>query len=743
MSPPESLRQVVDGSFDASLVVLSNGQIWHMNDSARGLFALSSSATQTTSISTHISFVTSSHVALAWNVVTQSSSFDNGKKIVDGVVIPSYSDGENATATPVKISIVRMTAAPETCHEECYFCLYLKEIETIPTRVSSLGEDWNKLSITNKGTADDSTILKLVLDASFHALFVINEKGIIQLVNEKSCEVFGWSRSEFLGSNIHIIMPSDVAPNHDQYLKNYLLTGMKKMIGTQREGTAQRKDGSTFPCVLGLSEVSKDSGLICGFIRDLTSEKTLEERNENLEERNEANTHTIKVQRKGLLVAEDTILGILDASFHALFVTNEEGIIQLVNEKSCEVFGWSKEEMLSQNINMIMPPEVAAHHDQYLKSYLKTGIKKMIGTQREVNAQRKDGTTFPCVLGLSEVSKESGLICGFIRDLTSEKQVRVEVEENHKLMLKIMDSSFHALFVINESGIIQMVNERSTKVLGWTKEEFIGQNIKIIMLHEHAHQHDDYLKRYLATGFKRMIGKEREVPAKRKDGTTFPCLLGLSEIDTKDGTKLFVGFLEDITVQKSLLVAEAEREASDNLLHNILPEHIAKRLKQDPSHIADHYENTTILFADIVGFTDKTSSMAPRDVVTMLNNLFSRFDYLVGHYDLNKVKTIGDCYMVTSIPSSEIDNDGCSRVCMFALDLMKSVKAYNMSGPQHGHLDMRVGIGKRFDGTRCCVKVLVLLKNSLFRSILKQLVDKWWQESWEPNAFSLTCGAMQ
>ncbi|KAL7500890.1 hypothetical protein ACHAWT_010391 [Skeletonema menzelii] len=699
MPPPESLCQIIDASFGPSLLVLSNGQIWHMNDSTRGLFALSS--TQTTSISTHLSFLTSSHVTLTWNEVTLPGSFHHGKKMLNGVVVTTNNNGgENTTTTtPVKINIVRMTAAPETCHEECYFCLYLKEIETAPSRVSSttpstrasLEEEWGRLSITSKETAADGTILKLVLDASFHALFVINEKGIIQLVNEKSCEVFGWSRSEFLGSNIHIIMPADVAPRHDQYLQNYLKTGMKKMIGTQREVTAQRKDGSTFPCVLGLSEVSKESGLICGFIRDLTSEKTLEERNENLEERNEANTHTIKVQRKGLLVAEDTILGILDASFHALFVINEKGIIQLVNEKSCEVFGWSKEEMVSQNINMIMPSDVASSHDQYLQNYLKTGIKKMIGTQREVNAQRKDGTTFPCVLGLSEVSKESGLICGFIRDLTSEKQIQIEVGENHKLMLKIMDASFHALFVINEEGIIQMVNERSTKVLGWTKEEFIGHNITMIMPHEHAHQHGDYLKRYLTTGRKRMIGKEREVSAKRKDGTTFPCILGLSEIDTSDGTKLFVGFLEDITVQKSLIIAEAEREASDNLLHNILPEHIANRLKQDPSHIADHYENTTILFADIVGFTNKTSSMTPKAVVTMLNNLFSQFDYLVGHYDLNKVKTIGDCYMVTSIPSSEIDS-GCSRVCMFALDLLKCVQKYNMSGPQHGHLDMRVGI---------------------------------------------------
>jgi PAS domain S-box-containing protein len=421
-------------------------------------------------------------------------------------------------------------------------------------------------------------------------------------------------------------------------------------------------------------------------------EKDLEERNENLEERNEANTHTIKVQRKGLLAAEDTILGILDASFHALFVINEEGIIQMVNEKSSGVFGWSKQELVGSNINIIMPSDVASSHDQYLKNYLKTGVKKMIGTQREVTAQRKDGSTFPCVLGLSEVSKDSRLICGFIRDLSSEKQIQREVEEQHNLMTKIMDASFHALFVIDSKGIIQMVNERSVQVLGWTREQFIGHNISMIMPDEHAHQHDEYLKRYIATGFKRMIGKEREVLAKRKDGSTFPCVLGLSEIDNCDGVKLFVGFLEDITVRKSLLIAEAEREASDNLLHNILPEHIAKRLKQDPSHIADHYENTTILFADIVGFTDKTSLMSPHDVVTMLNNLFSKFDYLVGQYDLNKVKTIGDCYMVTSIPSSEIDNDGCSRVCMFALDLLKCVKAYNVSGPLHGHIDMRVGI---------------------------------------------------
>ena len=210
-------------------------------------------------------------------------------------------------------------------------------------------------------------------------------------------------------------------------------------------------------------------------------------------------------------------------------------------------------------------------------------------------------------------------------------------------------------------------------------------------------QHDSYLEHYIATGFKKMIGTQREVEAKRKDGTCFPCTLGIAEL-SYDGNseREFVGFIRDVTVQKSLLVAEAERQASDSLLENVFPEHIAHRLKKDPGHIADHYDNTTILFADIVGFTDRATKMSPHDVVTMLNDLFSRFDLLVDHYDLNKVKTIGDCYMVTSIPSNELGEldgrAGCSRVCQFALDLLLSVQEFNLAGPQHGQLELRIGI---------------------------------------------------
>jgi hypothetical protein len=83
-------------------------------------------------------------------------------------------------------------------------------------------------------------------------------------------------------------------------------------------------------------------------------------------------------------------------------------------------------------------------------------------------------------------------------------------------------------------------------------------------------------------------------------------------------------------------IAEANQRA-ERLLLNVLPEEMASRLKSDPHHVADYYENATILFADIVGFTKLCSKVSPTEVVRLLNDLFSRFDTILDKYGLNKV----------------------------------------------------------------------------------------------------------
>lgn len=100
-----------------------------------------------------------------------------------------------------------------------------------------------------------------------------------------------------------------------------------------------------------------------------------------------------------------------------------------------------------------------------------------------------------------------------------------------------------------------------------------------------------------------------------------------------------------------------ERERADRLLRNILPQKIADRLKDEHRSLAEHHDEVTVLFADLVGFTSMSSQKAPAEVVSFLDELFSHFDLLAEKFGLEKIKTIGDCYMAAAgIPEARADH---------------------------------------------------------------------------------------
>lgn len=102
---------------------------------------------------------------------------------------------------------------------------------------------------------------------------------------------------------------------------------------------------------------------------------------------------------------------------------------------------------------------------------------------------------------------------------------------------------------------------------------------------------------------------------------------------------------------------QAEREKSDRLLVNILPTSIAERLKHEPGIIADHFDEVSILFADIVDFTPLSARLAPEALITLLNTIFSAFDALAEQYGLEKIKTVGDSYLVVGgLPTPKADH---------------------------------------------------------------------------------------
>ena len=134
---------------------------------------------------------------------------------------------------------------------------------------------------------------------------------------------------------------------------------------------------------------------------------------------------------------------------------------------------------------------------------------------------------------------------------------------------------------------------------------------------------------------------------------------------------------------------QAEQEKSEKLLLNILPAPIAERLKKGESNIADSFPEVTVLFADIVGFTQLASQVSAAELVQTLNEIFSAFDRLVERFELEKIKTIGDAYMVVGgLPNPLMDHAG--GIAEMALEMQKELTRINTE--KNMHLRMRVGV---------------------------------------------------
>ena len=139
----------------------------------------------------------------------------------------------------------------------------------------------------------------------------------------------------------------------------------------------------------------------------------------------------------------------------------------------------------------------------------------------------------------------------------------------------------------------------------------------------------------------------------------------------------------------ALASLRVEQAKAENLLLNILPRSIADRLKAEPRTIADQFSSASILFADVVGFTPLSERLPPAEVVGVLDHLFSHFDDLAERYGLEKIKTIGDCYMVAAgVPSPRPDH--ARAVALMALHMQAAVRSADEVG--HLALDLRIGI---------------------------------------------------
>ncbi len=171
--------------------------------------------------------------------------------------------------------------------------------------------------------------LNAVIEAATDGIITIDERGIMELINPAAAKLFGFSLEEMTGRNINMLMPEPDSSRHDQYILNYLQTGVKKIIGIGREVRGRRKDGTIFPLRLSISEVQlHDRRIFTGIVHDLTEQKQVE---------------------KALLEEKERTQRYLDVANTIFVVIGRDATVEVLNRKGCEMLGCTEEEAIGQN----------------------------------------------------------------------------------------------------------------------------------------------------------------------------------------------------------------------------------------------------------------------------------------------------------------------------------------------------------------------------------------------------------
>jgi len=252
--------------------------------------------------------------------------------------------------------------------------------------------------------------LDAVLNITVDGVIVIDARGRIEAFNRGAQELFGYSEDEVLGRNVSLLMPSPHHEQHDAYLERYMETGEARIIGSGREVAGRRRDGTSFPLHLSVGEMRiNGERKFTGMLRDLTRRVDLE---------------------GAVGASEARWRAIVDAAVDGIVVIDAHGRIEAFNRGAERLFGYTFDEVLGQNVDMLMPSPYREEHDAYLARYLATGRAKVIGHGREVQGRRKDGSTFPLHLSVGELSIQGERkFTGILHDLSDRVRIETQLRE--------------------------------------------------------------------------------------------------------------------------------------------------------------------------------------------------------------------------------------------------------------------------------------------------------------------------
>jgi PAS domain S-box-containing protein len=258
-----------------------------------------------------------------------------------------------------------------------------------------------------------------LLNAAPDAMIVVGRDGKIQLVNEQVLRLFGYRREELLNELVEILVPARYRHQHPNHRAGYFGDLRRRAMGAGLELFALRKDGSEFPAEISLSPMETPDGpIVTAAIRDITDRRRVEAK----------------------------FRGFLEAAPDAVVIVNGEGRIVLVNSQTEKMFGYQREELIGEIVEVLVPERFRARHPGHRGGYFINPKARAMGSSLDLFGLRKNGTEFPVEISLSPLETEEGvLVSSAIRDTTERKKVEKAVVEANRMKSEFLANMSHEL----------------------------------------------------------------------------------------------------------------------------------------------------------------------------------------------------------------------------------------------------------------------------------------------------------
>ncbi|MGJ3252573.1 MAG: PAS domain S-box protein [Elainellaceae cyanobacterium] len=564
---------------------------------------------------------------------------------------------------------------------------------------------------------------RTIFENAVEGIFQATIDGCYLDVNPTLAKIYGYDSPEELMSH-----PSSIQQLYvDPVRRSEFINLLQDQDAVYRfESPVYRKDGSVTWISENARAVRDRQGNLLyyeGTVEDITDRKqaeaALRQANEELEKRVEDRTAALRELNDRLVIeiAErhraEAALRQSETELRALFAAMTDIVVvfdargQYVNVLSnhAGVLTDSTNDLIGKTVYDVMPSAQAMLMVVHIQRALNTGETVFLeyslpgqpDTPASISSDAHSATLkAPLHAAPHEIWFSASVspmpdncVIWVARDITQRKQAEQQLQQAEEKYRTIFENAAEGIYQITDDGRYLSANPALVRMYGYESIEDMVAHLTDIATKLHV----DPSRRseLIALLQQHNAVSNFEAQVYRKDGSIIWTASNARAVHDEQGHLLYYeGTVQDITERKRAEIAlQDEQQRSERLLLNILPRAITEQLKESPKLIANRFDNVTILFADIVDFTGLSSQIPPTELVDLLNDIFSNFDQLADYHQLEKIKTIGDAYMVVGgLPTPR--HDHLEAIAEMALDMQQRIAYFQRDDGQP--FQLRIGI---------------------------------------------------